>query len=158
MYTFLTRNGQTLAFGLGLLVTVIAVLLIITGVDEFSAIPETDISRYDTTIFNFGMYAAVFLAIAAAAAMVLFGIYQLASDPKGAIKGIIGLGVVIAVFLIIYSIADPNPQMLEIQARDGFFVSPGQSKMITAGIATALILTVGSFIALAISEVLSFFR
>ena len=158
MYTFLTRNGQTIAFGLGILITIVAVGIILGGVGDFEALGEENAARYDTRIFNFGMLAAGFMCAIAAAAMVAFGIYHLATDPKGAIKGIIGLGAIILIFFVIYSIADPNTQMLAVQAKDGFLVSEGQSKMITGSIATGLILTIGAFLALAVSEILSLFR
>ena len=158
MYTFLTRNGQTLAFGLGLAIVVLMLIFIFSGVSAFEAIPENDVSRYDTSIFDFGMYGAVFLIIACAVAAIIFGIYQVATNPKGALKGLLGLAAVIVLVLILYSTADPDTEMLAIQARDGFFVDPGQSKFITGAIATALIMAAGAVLALAVSEVLSFFK
>ncbi len=158
MYTFLTRNGQTLAFGLGLVIVVLMLIFIFSGVSDFEAIPETDVSRYDTSIFDFGMYGAAFLAFACAAAAVIFGIYQVATNPKGALKGLLGLAAVIILLLILYSTADADTAMLAAQAKDGFFVEEGQSKFITGAIATALIMAGGAVLALAVSEVLSFFK
>ena len=156
MYTFLTRNGQTIGFGLGLLLVIIAIVSIFSGVDAFSAFADDDPARYETTIFNFGMYAAFLLIGLAFVAALIFGVMQLASDPKGAIKGIIGLAAVIAIFFIIYSAADPDSEML---ARlSDFSVSDGQSKMITGAIWTALILAGAAVIATAVSEVINFFR
>ncbi len=158
MYTFLTRNGQTVAFGLGLAVTIIMLAIIFSGVNDFESIPETDALRYDTTIFNFGMYAALLLGVIGALAAIGFGIYQFATDPKGALKGMLGLAAVIVLLLVLYATADPDTSMLAAQAKDGFFVTEGQSKFITGAIATSLIMAGGAILALAISEVLSFFR
>ena len=156
MYTFLTRNGQTIAFGLGLVVTVLMLLLIFGGVAEFEAIPDDDLSRYDTTIFNFGLYAAIGLIVLCAIAAVLFGVYQLATNPKGALKGLIGLGVIIVLFFILYSSADPNTSMLE--RLSDFDVSTTESQFITGAIATALILAAIAAVATAVGEVINFFK
>lgn len=158
MYSFLTRNGQTVAFGVGLLMAIIMVVSISGGVGDWSQIGENDMARYDTTIFNFGMYAAFALMALAAAAAVLFGVYHLATNPKGALKGILGLVAVIALFFIIYSSADPQPEMLEKMAKLDFNVTPGQSKMITGSIWTALILAGLAVAATAVSEIINFFK
>ena len=159
MYTFLTRNGQTLAFGLGLVIVVLSLIIIFTNGDQFATIDdENNLARYDTTIFNFIMYAAAALIVACAIAAVLFGIYQVATNPKGALKGLIGLGLVVVLLLILYSTADPDTAMLAEQAKDGFFVNEGQSKFISGLISTALIMAGGAVLALAVSEVIAFFK
>ena len=159
MYAFLTKNGQTLAFGIGFLVVLLSLIIIFSGSGEFAAIDdENNPARYDTTIFNFIMYAAAALVVLCALAAVLFGIYQVATDPKGALKGLLGLGIVVVVLLILYSSADPDTAMLAAQARDGFFVEPGESKFISGLILTALGMAGTAVVALAISEIISFFK
>lgn len=159
MYKFLTRNGQTLGFGLGLLLVVGMLVSIFSGVEKFSAFAEDDMERYQTTIFNFGMYAAFFLVVAAAVAAVLFGIMQFVGNPKGALKGLLGLLAVVALFFVIYSAADPDVDMIKLLAETtDFAVTEGQSKMITGSIWTALILSGVAIAATVISEVLNFFR
>lgn len=156
MYTFLTRNGQTIAFGIGLVISVLMLLLIFGGVGEFESIPDDDLSRYDTTIFNFGLYAAIGLVILCLIAAVLFGIYQLATNPKGAIKAIAGLAAVLILFFILYSTADADVDMLD--RLSDFSVSPGQSQFITGAIWTALILAAAGILATVVGEVVNFFK
>ena len=156
MYTFLTRNGQTIAFLVGLLIVVAAIVTIVSGVGDWELIADDDPSRYDTTIFNLGMYAAIGLVIVCFIAAVLFGLLQLASDPKGAMKGIIGLAVIVGVFFVVYSSADPSVPMDGLLTEFG--VSDGASKMISGAMWTALGLAVLAVLALAISEILNFFR
>lgn len=159
MYTFLTRNGQTVAFAVGFLVVLISLIIIFTNSGDFAAIAdENNPARYDTSIFDFIMYAAAALVVLCAIAAVLFGIYQVATDPKGALKGLLGLGLVVVVLLILYSTADPDTEMLAVQARDGFFVEPGESKFISGLILTALGMAGTAVVALAISEMISFFK
>ena len=159
MYRFLTKNGQTLAFGLGAAVVVISLLIIFTNSGDFAAIAdENNPNRYDTGIFDFIMYASAALIVLCAIAAVLFGIYQVATNPKGAIKGLIGLALIVVLLVVLYSTADPNLDMLAVQAKDGFFVEPGESKFISGLIWTALAMAGGAVLALAVSEVISFFK
>ena len=159
MYTFLTRNGQTLAFGLGLIVVVLTLIIIFSNSGQFAVIDdENNPARYATGIFDFAMYASAALIIACAAAALLFGIYQVATNPRGAIKGLIGLALVVVLLVILYSVADPDTAMLAEQAKDGFFVNEGQSKFISGLISTALIMAGGAVLALAVSEIISFFK
>ena len=158
MYSFLTRNGQTVAFGVGLLLAIGMIVSIASGVGEWSLIGENDMARYETGMFDFGMKAAFGLMILAALAAIAFGIYHLATNPKGALKGILGLVAVIALYFIIYSAADPQPEMLEKMAKLDFIVSPGQSKMITGAIWTALILAAMAVLSTAVAEIINFFK
>ena len=159
MYSFLTRNGQTFAFGIGLLLAIGMIVSIYLGdVGAWSQIAENNLDRYETGMFNFGMKASFALMFFAALAAVGFGLYHLATNPKGALKGIIGLVAVIALYFIIYSAADPQPEMLAKMAELEFNVTPGQSKMITGAMWTALILAGASVLAVAVSELLNFFK
>jgi len=138
--------------------TIIMVVLISNGLGDWSQLGEKDMARYDTTMFDFGMKSAIALMIAGAIAAIVFGVYHLATNPKGALKGILGLVAVAALFFIIYSSADPDTEMLERMAAKDFNVSPGQSKMITGAIWTALILAGGAVISTAIAEIINFFK
>ena len=156
MYSFLTRNGQAVAFLVGLAIVVIMFVSIGNGLGDWSVIGEDDPARFTTTRFNFGMYAAIGLAVLAAIAGILFGIYQLVTNPKGALKALLALGVVIGVFFIISASADPNSAMLADLS--DFSVNESQSKYITGGIWTAIILVSLAFVSMAISEVINIFR
>ncbi len=158
MYNFFYRHGQTISFSLGIGITVLSFVLIFLGIDDFNSKVETDVTRYDTTIFNFGMYAAYLMTVIPFVVVLLFAIYQVATNPKGALSGLLVLAAIAIAFGILYSIADPNTQMLAVQAKDGFIVSEGLSKFISASISLALLLTGLSFVALIVSEVFSTLR
>lgn len=158
MYSMLTKHGQSIAFGIGLLLTVVTLISIFSGVSSFEAIAEDDLSRYQTTIFNFGMYSAAALIVLTAIAAVLFGVFQLVTNPKGAIKGIIGIAVILVLAFVLYSMASPNEDMLARMAESEFIVSLTQSKWITASIATALILAGIAAVSTAAGEIINFFR
>ncbi|MEO0779129.1 MAG: hypothetical protein AAF146_21365 [Bacteroidota bacterium] len=61
MYKFLVRNGQLLAFGVGILFTVIFLGSVLGGLDSFNSLAEEEQST--TGIFDFGLVAAIALAI-----------------------------------------------------------------------------------------------
>ena len=93
MYKLLTRHGQSMAFGLGVLVTVVFLASIFSGLETFDGLSKED--QYQTSIFNFGIYAAMGLAIIGAIAMLGFGVYQIATNFRNSIQGIGGFAVMI---------------------------------------------------------------
>ena len=69
MYAFLNKYGQALAFGIGVLITVIFLAGIMSADPEVFEVLSSDSNanqpeKYVTNIFNFGMYAAIFLSLA----------------------------------------------------------------------------------------------
>ena len=98
MYKFLTKNGQTLAFGLGILLTVLTLIILFSGLGEFESL--SDEQKAQTGIFNFGLQASIALVILGFIAMVGFGLYQVATNIKGSLKGIIGFVLLIVIFLV----------------------------------------------------------
>lgn len=156
MYKLLTKNGQTFAFGLGVLVTAIFLGSVFSGMSSFQSMSEAD--RYDTTIFNFGLYASIGLTILGIVAMILFAVFHLASDPKGAIKGIAGMAVLAIIFGIAYATAKPETSEALMAAEKDFSVTSGASKFITGAITSALALSGIAIVAFVGSEIRNFFK
>ena len=161
MYNFLTKNGQVLAFGLGVLVTAIFLVSVFSGMESFNALGEED--KASTGIFNFGLSGAILLTIVAAAGMVLFGLYQVVSNLKGSMKGIIGFGLLVAVFLITYATATGEATPFIQGAVDKFTANgaeftEGNMKMISGGITTAVALIALAAVSFVVSEVINFFK
>ena len=161
MYKFLTKNGQTLAFGLGVLVTVIFLITVVSNMGEFSVMEKEQ--QAQTSIFDTGLYGAIILTIVAAFAMLAFGIIQVASDFKGSIKGILGFAVLLIIFFVAYSTADTEPSAY-IQGsinkfeQGGAVFTDNNMRFISGGITTTLILIVVAAVAFIISEVSNFFK
>lgn len=158
MYKTLTKNGQMFAFGLGLLLTLAFLGSIFSGIDAFNAFGEKDPARYDTTIFNLGIYAVIALAVLCAAAMLFFGIYQVATDIKGSMKGLIGFGVLLAIFGIAYSTATVETGGIWDGLYKNFEVSAGNSKFISGAIATCLAMVGIAVVSFVLSEIRNFFK
>ncbi len=161
MYKFLTKNGQTLAFWLGVLITIIFLATVISNVGEFSTLPEEQ--QDETTIFNFGLAGAIALTVIAALSMLIFGFYHIASDFRGSIKGIIGLAILLVVFFVSYSMASGEPTPYIQGAIDNFEqggaeFTTNNLKFISGGISTAVALVAVAAIAFIFAEIRNLFK
>ena len=156
MYQFLTKNGQLLAFGLGLVIAVIFLLSVFGGVDTFDALPKEE--KGTTTIFNFGLMAAIALTVLCFIAALVFGIWQLIQHPKGSIKMLIGLGVMLVIFFIFFGSAqdETSGKLFELVQENN--ISSTQNKFITGALWTGVVLALlaaGTFV---VSEVRNLFK
>ncbi len=158
MYNFLVKNGQGLAFGLGLLITVVFLVFVLSGMEEFSALPDEE--RSETSIFDFGLRGALVLAVIAAIAMVGFGLFHILSNFRSSVKGIIGVVALIGIFIVAYSMAPMEPDhnaIAEAADRAGG-ISDNQMKFIGGAITTAVVLTGLAAAAFVVSELRNFFK
>ncbi|MEM1327834.1 MAG: hypothetical protein AAGI23_17875 [Bacteroidota bacterium] len=157
MYQFLSKNGQTLAFGLGILLTAIFLISAFSGIGEFNMLQEEQ--QWQTDIFNIGFYAAIALTIVCLIAAVLFGLAQMVGDIKGAIKGIAGIALILVVFFIIYSTVDPSADSAGVMKEvKEFGLEPGQSKFISAAIITTIALSLIALVTFVVFEVINLFK
>jgi hypothetical protein len=160
MYKFLVANGQRLAFGLGILITAIFLFSVIGGLEQYNELPEED--QITTSIFNAGISGAVILIIVAAAALILFGLFQVLSNLKASLKGILGLAVLLVVFFIAYSSANGDaaaeitPISNSIERVGG--IAPGNLKFIGGAIVTAMVLIGTAFASFILAEIINFFK
>lgn len=161
MYNFLTKNGQALAFGLGILITVIFLVMVVSNMGEFTTLSEEE--QDQTSIFNFGLIGGIALAIFAAIAMLVFGIIQIFSNLRGSFKGLIGVGILLVIFFLFYSMTSAEPTAYIQGAIDKFessgaVFSDDTLKGIGGGIGTTVTLIVLAFVVAAIAEVINFFK
>ena len=155
MYNFLSKNGQLFAFLLGIIITAIFLFSVFGGLDEYNALAEDQ--RSTTNIFNFGLYAAGGLTLACAALALLFGVGQTLFNPKGAIKGLIGLAVLAGVYFIGQSMAGADTAKV-VETMAEFKVNDSQSGFINGAIGGGLILLGFAGVVFVISELLNFFK
>jgi hypothetical protein len=150
MYTFLNKYGQALAFGIGVLITVIFLASIFsadeTTLEMLQANDKTE-ETYATSIFNFGISISLILVALAFAVAIIFGIIQMASNPKGSLKGIAGLIGLVLILFIGYSMASgevTDPEIAnaieKFETSQEASISPGNLKFISASIVTALVM------------------
>ncbi len=117
------------------------------------------------TIFDFGLMASIALAILATFAMVFFGVYQVATDLKNSMKGLLGLAAMVGVFVITYSMASGEPDSPQIAGAMQKFaesgngvISPSNLKFIGGSIMTTFILLAAAVGALVITGVRNLFK
>lgn len=162
MYKFLTKNGQTLAFVLGVVISALFMIIVFAGVSEFQDASKE--VQYQTGIFDIGLGGAIALAIIAAIAMVGFGLMQIFTNLKGSMKGIIGFALLVVIFLASYSVASGEASSYIQGAIDKFegagngIITAGNLKYIGGGISTAVILILVAAAAFVISELRNFFK
>lgn len=157
MYKFLSKNGQTIAFVVGTVLTVLFLGIAVSGLENFNM--QSKETQYGTNIFNLGFYAAIGLTIACAAAWLLFGLFQTATNFKKALIGIVGIAVLLGLFFIIYSSVNPAADSAPVLAEvEKFDVTESQSKFISGGIITTVVLLGLAFVTFIVFEVINFFR
>jgi hypothetical protein len=144
MYKFLIKNGQQVAFGIGLLITIIFFVGAFSG-DS----PER---------FNFGLAAGIILSVVCGIIMVLSELYHGVTNPKESLQGIISFGGMVVLFGILYAVlkSDTDPNM--IKTLEKFKISDSLSKMISAGIYSSLFLILAAAVAFAFFEIRNFFK
>lgn len=158
MYKFLTKNGQTISFMVGLVITVIFLGMVFSGLDEFNMLDPKTTAR-QSPLFDFGINAAVGLVVLCAIGMIVFILLNIVTNLKGNIKLLIGIGVIGVLFFVMFGGATYEAVGTPIGDRLAeYAITDGQNGFIVGGIWTALILTIGAFASFIILEILNFFK
>ncbi len=156
MYQFLTKHGQLGAFGLGFVVIAIFVFSVSSGIDAFDALPEED--QGNSTVFDLGIKMTIVLFVICAGAALLFALYDVATNPKAAIKGIISFIVLGVLFAILYNTSEVETSGPVAASVEKFGLTDNASKLVSAGIKSTLILAGIAVAAFVISEVRNLFK
>ena len=156
MYKFLTKHGTALAFGLGVLVSAIGILTILGGLDGYNMLPEDQ--QGTTHIFDFAIGGGITLVIICFAAAILFGIYQIVTNPRGAIQSILGLVVIIGLLVVFHATATPETSGKVYQAIQDGELSANTSRWITGALATTLVVFGATVFVFIFSEIRNVFK
>lgn len=165
MYKFLTKNGQSLALGLGVLVIAIFLISIYSGFSSAGYDMSTDLNKLtdaeqaEIGFFDAGiMLTVIMIVVAFVLAFVVFGVFDLIKFPKNAIKfaiGALGLGII---FFALYATSSyDNAGRLEM-LNANFNITESISKYISGGIKTTLGLLGFSAIAVVAGELWALFK
>jgi len=158
MYQLLSRNGQAFGFLLGAVITGIFLIIMALGWNQFSALGESP-ERYNSSLFDFGLFISIAMAILGFVLIAGFGIFQMASNPKAAMRGLLGAGAIAAAFFLAYATASTEMPGQIKKAVEGIGgMSETAFKLVGGGITTALILVVFAFVAIIILEIVNFFK
>ena len=163
MYNFLTKNGQTIAFGVGALI-VLAFFGLVVSNGKYELFTQMDMdgvkdeARYELSLFDFGLYATIGLIIVAAVSMVAFGIYQVATDLKGSLGGLVGLALIVIIFAIGYSMTQIETSGPVHATAMKFGVEEWERKIIGGSITTGVALIGLATFGIVVSEIRNFFK
>lgn len=158
-YKFLAKNGPTIAFALFVVCVVISIIPILGGLEAFSNLPvEKQSFSEEGNIFMAGIYLSVALLVIGTLAAVVLSIWQVISNPKASLKALISFGVVLVLFLILYSIADAKGDGSLALTIEKFGISESVSKIVSGGIQLSVFLLIGSFIITIVMEIWNFFK
>ena len=163
MYNFLSKNGQLVAFLVGVVLVVIFLAIAVPGAGDYYFDQMEDAEIFGVNIFNFGIAAAIALTVICAAGMILFGLYHVASSPKGSIKGILGVVVIAALMFLFYTMAADKADHATIQgaienyesSSEGRMISGGNLKWISSAIRMGLLMAGLAFVALIVMPLIS---
>ena len=153
----MTKNGQTIAFLVGLAIAVIFFLTIFGGLEEFNMLDKD--ARRNSDLFNFGLTAARWLVILCFAGMIFFILFNVITNLKGNLKLIIGLVVIAAIFFIMFGGATyeaPGTLLGDLLVKNN--ISDGANGFIVGGLWTAVILFILAWASFIILEILNFFK
>ena len=145
MYKFLTKNGQSLALGLGVLVIAIFLIFAYMGFSGMEDGMSTDLNKLskeekgDINFFSPGLILTIAMIILAfVLAFFVFGIIDLIKFPKNAIKFAIGFVVLLIVFFALYATSSFDTAGRLEQLNETFSITEPISKFISGGIKTTL--------------------
>jgi len=152
LYQIMAAHGQRIALAVGLVVCVIFMVSVFAGLEEFSQLSKQD--SYGTHIFDFGLVGAIVMTFVAIGALVFFGVYQVATHFRQSIKGIIGTGVIVAAFFVLYATAsgEATGAVAATMEKVGG-ITPGILKFIKAGNTSMLLMILAAFLILVAGEI-----
>ena len=151
---FLNKHGQTIAFLIG---GILALYAIIQGL---TAQGQVDSGGAITANVNMAVQFAIIAMIVALAIWVILELIFLAGQPKKAVKGVIGIGALVAIYFVAKSIGstpDLDAQLAETYTTSKTTILPGQVGKIGAGIITTFVLIIIAIAAFVWGELKSLF-
>ncbi len=150
LYNFLSKRGQMVSFGLGLLIIIIFAIMVNMGLDQFNMLDKAE--QGTTTIFNFGLKAAIVLVIVATVLVFIFAILGVVLNPKESMRSIIMLLGIAVIFGVSYAMAQVETTGKIAELYEKFQITPKVAKLIHGGILTAIWLGVLSVVAIVLTE------
>lgn len=157
MYNTLVRRGTTIAFVIGFIVSLFIIVSTVTGVgpdikaDDFEALGQ--VSAFSTAV---GL--AILFAVIALVAIILGGAWGLITNPKSAMKFIIGIVLLLIFVGIAYAMSKEETSGVLASLNEQYDIRGTITKMISAGILVTVILLVGGVAAMILGEIRNLFK
>ncbi|HHH53324.1 MAG TPA: hypothetical protein ENK91_06670 [Bacteroidetes bacterium] len=161
-YNFLMKYGTLIAMGVSVIILILFFININSGMNAMGFDSNTNLIEHKDKInfFNTTLWIAIYMIFIAAIVWILFGLINLVLNPKGSLKFLISLAVVVILYFVFYSTAtvEQSGRLGELLSDPIYHVDANVTKHISAGLKTMLSLFGLSILALIVSEVISFFK
>lgn len=166
LYKFFTGKGQMVSFLLGVGLVLITILTAVTGIksagydvgEDFNRILKSEGNTETFDFFNLVTLIPTALVILIIGVIILFGIMQLISNPKGSIKILGGFGVLLLIAVVFYSMAEPETTGKIGMLHEKFNVSDNASRWISGGIKSVGVLFGGALLLMFVFEIRNLFK
>jgi len=165
LYNFFAKRGQLFAILLGVLVVAIFLGSVIGGLNSGGYDMGTDLVQVlkndpnqSFSFFDIGLQLTIVLIVVAFVLAVLFGLWQMLTNLKGSMKGIIGLAVIAGLFFAFYGSAADDLTGPISGVLQQFDISANVSKLITGGIKTTVVMAVASLALMFVLEIWNMFK
>lgn len=162
MYNFLSKNGQLVAFLVGVVLVGIFLIMAVSGAGDYYFEQMEDSEIFKVTIFDFGIVAAVVLTIICAVGMLFFGVFQIVSNFRGSMTGIIGVAVIAILMIVFFNISsgDVDHPTIErsiekIVESGGEEPSSGVLKWIGSGLRMGILMSVLALLLMVVMPLIS---
>ena len=132
-------------------------LPVVSGLPEgFSLLPDEE--QTATSVFDVGLKATGALFVATVIITILASLLSLVKNPKGAVKGIIALAILLVVMFVLYSIsADEDGSRVQAALAE-FNVSSTLSQWISAFMKGSFIMVLGAVLIAIVGEIINIFK
>lgn len=167
MYQLLAKRGQLFAIALGVIVVALYLITVLSGLSSAGYSVSDDLvqvlkSNTGETFgfFDLGLKLTIALIAIAIIAAVLFGIYQLLTNLKGSMKGLIGIAVIIGLFFALYSTANTDLEQGNaiVNTLQKFNITENISKIIGGSLKTTIIMAVIAIASMFLLEIYNMFK
>ena len=166
LYKFFTGRGQMVGFLLGVGLVLITILTAVTGIknagydvgEDFNRILKSDGNTETFDFFDLVTIIPTALVIIIIGVIIIFGIMQLISNPKGSLKILGGFAALLVIAFIFYSMAEPETAGKIGELHKKFEVSDTASKWISGGIKSVGVLFGGALLLMFVSEIRNLFK
>ena len=167
MYQLLAKKGQLFAIGLGVSVVALYLITVISGLSSAGYSVSDDLvtvlkSNTGETFdfFDLGLQITIALIAIAVLVAVLFGLYQLLTNLKGSLTGLIGIAVIIGLFFALYSTANTDLEQGNaiVNTLQKFDITDNISKIIEGSLKTTIIMAIIAIASMFLLEIYNMFK
>ncbi len=154
MYKLFAKYGLILAFVIALIFTLIFLVPVLSGLPAgFNELPPED--QVATDVFDVGLKAAIVLIIASVAILILGSLYSIVKNPKSALKGLLGIAVLLVLIFVLYSTTGAESNARVLAAMEEFNVTQNMTRIFSAFLKGSFILAGIALVLMLLGEIRS---